>query len=117
MEVLSVLWQRGASTVREIHVILNAHKPTGYTTVLKVLQVMTEKGLVERDESNRAHVYRAKIEKEATERHFVKDLLEKVFGGSAAQLVMRVLESKASDAEEIAAVRKVIEEAERSVKK
>ncbi len=81
-----------------------------------MLQNMTEKGLVERDESNRAHVYRANLGREATERTFAQDLIKRVFSGSASQLIMRVLESEPSDAEELAAIRRIIEKAERRVK-
>lgn len=117
MEILSVLWKRRSATVREIHDDLNVQKPTAYTTTLKIMQIMTEKGLIERDETNRAHVYQAKLEREATQRTFARDLLQRVFGGSASQLVLRVLESKPSNAEELAAIRQLIDEAEKRVKK
>ncbi len=116
MEILVILWKREAATVREIHELLNVNKPTTYTTTLKILQIMTEKGLVERDVSNRAHVYRAKLGREITERTFAQDLIRRVFSGSATQLIMRVLESEPSDAEELAAIRRIIEKAERKVK-
>ena len=117
MEILAVLWRRGAATVREIHEIISAEKPSAYTTTLKLLQIMTGKGLVEREEAGRAHVYRAKLKRETTQRKFTEDLLNRVFGGSAAQLVMRVLESKPADAEELAEIRQMIDKAERSAKK
>jgi predicted transcriptional regulator len=112
LEILGVLWQRDAATVREVHEVLNAIKPTGYTTVLKTLQIMTEKNLVERDEEARAHVYRARIEREATQRKFAEDLLKRVFGGSASQLVMRVLETKPASDEELNEIRRMIDAAE-----
>ena len=112
LKILAVLWKHKAATVREIHEEINLKKPTTYTTTLKTLQVMDEKGLVERDKTNRAHVYRAKLEREATERTFAQDLLQRVFGGSAPQLIMRVLEAKPSDAEELAVIRRMIDEAE-----
>jgi BlaI family transcriptional regulator, penicillinase repressor len=114
IEILAILWKHGVATVREIHEEINRHRQTAYTTTLKMLQIMTEKGLVGRDETNRAHVYRARLEREATERTFARELLQKVFGGSASQLVMRVLESKPSDERELAEIRKIIERAERS---
>jgi predicted transcriptional regulator len=113
LEILSILWQRDAATVREVHEILNSRKPTVYTTVLKTLQIMTEKELVERDVTDRAHVYRAKIEQAATERRFTEDLLQRVFGGSASQLVMRVLETKPASEDELSAIRRMLDEAER----
>ncbi len=116
LEILSILWQQKAATVRDVHEILNANKPTVYTTVLKTLQIMTEKGLVERDESSKAHVYRAAIEQDTTERRFAEDLLRRVFGGSAKQLVMRVLEMKPASEEELAEIRQLLDEAERSAK-
>lgn len=116
MQILVVLWEKKAATVREIHELLNVGKPTAYTTTLKMLQNMTEKDLVERDDSNRAHVYRAKLGRETTERTFARDLIKRVFGGSASQLIIRVLESEPSDAEELAAIRQMIEKAERKVK-
>ena len=116
MEILVILWKHDAATVRQIHELLNVHKPTTYTTTLKMLQNMTEKGLVERDESNRAHVYRAKLGREITERTFAQDLIKRVFSGSASQLIIRVLESEPSDSEELAAIRRMIEKAERRAK-
>jgi predicted transcriptional regulator len=113
LEILAVLWQRGAATVREVYEVLNTAKPTGYTTVLKMLQIMTEKGLVEPDKSSRAHVYRALLEQAATQKRFAADLLNKLFGGSASQLVMRVLETEAASKDELAEIRQMLDEAER----
>ncbi|MBA2735833.1 MAG: BlaI/MecI/CopY family transcriptional regulator, partial [Pyrinomonadaceae bacterium] len=87
LEILAVLWERDAATVKEVHEILNLNKPTTYTTVLKFLQIMTEKGLVERDDSSKAHVYRAKQPQNETQKNLVADLLEKAFRGSALRLV------------------------------
>src|SRR5689334_24358155 len=84
LEILRVLWQRGASTVREVQEALNESKPTGYTTVLKMLQIMIEKGLVRRDEGQRAHVYEARLAQHQTQRQLVGDLLNRVFDGSAS---------------------------------
>src|SRR5579872_4545438 len=88
LAILRVLWQRGPSTVRQVHGALNAVKKTGYTTVLKFLQIMTEKGLVNRDESPYAHVYQAGIPQEETQRTLVTDLLDRAFEGSMSGLVM-----------------------------
>ncbi|MCA1624104.1 MAG: BlaI/MecI/CopY family transcriptional regulator [Acidobacteria bacterium] len=117
LEILSHLWKHGPATVREIHDEIKLRKPTAYTTTLKILQNMDDKGLVKRDKTNRAHVYRAKLERETTQRNFANDLLQKVFGGSAEELILRVLESKSSDAEELAAIRRIIDEAEKEAGK
>jgi len=112
LEILRILWERGASTVREVHEVLDERHPTGYTTVLKLLQIMTEKGLVARDETQRAHVYRARIPREDTERQLVGDLLDRAFAGSAASLVMRALSSKRTSPEDLARIRKHLDEIE-----
>jgi predicted transcriptional regulator len=112
LEILRILWERGASTVREVHGVLDERHPTGYTTVLKLLQIMTEKGLVARDETQRAHVYRARIPREDTERQLVGDLLDRAFAGSAASLVMRALSSKRISPEDLARIRKHLDEIE-----
>jgi BlaI family penicillinase repressor len=112
LEILRVLWERGASTVRQVHETLEARRPAGYTTALKLLQIMTEKGLVRRDESERAHVYEARVPREETERQLVGDLLEKAFSGSASALVMRALSSKKTSPEELARIRRLLDEME-----
>lgn len=113
LEILDMLWQRGEATVRELHEDLSATKPTAYTTVLKLLQIMDEKGLVERDKNAKAHVYRAKQPQDETQKSLVSDLLEKAFRGSALKLVQHVLETKPASAEELAEIRKLINEAEK----
>lgn len=112
LEILAVLWEKGSATVREVHEILNASKPTAYTTVLKFLQIMNEKGLVERDSTNKAHIYRAALSQEQTQKTLVGELLEKAFRGSALKLVQHVLETKPASAEELAEIRQMINEAE-----
>jgi BlaI family transcriptional regulator, penicillinase repressor len=99
LEVLQVIWQRGASTVRDIHDALKATHSTGYTTVLKIMQIMFEKGLLERDVSSRAHVYSTLVSQEDTQGEFVKELVSRVFAGSTSQLVVRALDGKSSQAE------------------
>lgn len=114
LEILDVLWQSGAATVREVFEILSARsKTTGYTTVLKLMQIMHEKGLVERDDSAKAHVYRARLSQDETQKSLVADLLEKAFRGSALKLVQHVLETKPASAEELAEIRHMIAEAEK----
>ncbi len=115
LEILAVLWKRETATVREVFDVLNERKPTGYTTVLKMLQLMDEKGLVERDRANRAHVYRAKIKQNETGRQMLSDVLQKVFGGSALKLVQQVLETKTTTAEDLREIRRMIREAEKKV--
>ncbi|HEV2705132.1 MAG TPA: BlaI/MecI/CopY family transcriptional regulator [Pyrinomonadaceae bacterium] len=116
LEILKVLWQRGASTVREVHDVLNESRPTGYTTVLKLMQIMSEKGLVSRDEGQRAHVYEARLAQEQTERQMVGDLLERVFDGSASKLVMQALATKKTSARELTAIRQLLSEFEEEAK-
>ena len=106
LQVLAVLWKAGEATVREVHEAL-AHA-TGYTTTLKVLQVMAQKGLVERDESNRSHVYRAKVREEPTRRKLVRELADRAFAGSATQLALAALSSRRASAEELAEVRELL---------
>jgi predicted transcriptional regulator len=113
LEILSVLWENGQATVREVFETLNKQRPTMYTTVLKMLQIMNEKGLVKRDEHNKAHIYTAAIPKNETQKNLVADLLEKVFRGSAAQLVQHVLEATPTSPEELKEIRKMIRQAEK----
>jgi len=112
LEILRVLWQRGASTVRQVQEALERRRETGYTTVLKLLQIMGEKGLVRRDERERAHVYRARAPRERTEKQLVGDLLERAFGGEASRLVMRALSAKKASREELERVRRFLNELE-----
>src|ERR1041384_4709779 len=100
LEILSVLWEHGNTTVKEVHEVIGKQKPTLYTTVLKHLQIMQEKGLVARDEHGKAHIYRALVAKNETQKNLVTDMLERVFRGSAAQLVQHVLEAKPASHEE-----------------
>jgi predicted transcriptional regulator len=117
LQILRVLWDRGASTVREVQHELNATKPTGYTTVLKTLQIMTEKGLVRRNEKERAHVYEAQFAQHLTQRQMVSDLLNRVFDGSASNLLLHALASKKSASrDELAQIRQILDELERGEK-
>ena len=109
LAILRILWDRGPSTVRQVHEILAGDRPAGYTTALKLLQIMTEKGLVERDERDRTHIYRARLSEELTQRQLVRDLLERAFGGSSGKLVMQALATKRASAEELRDIRKAID--------
>jgi predicted transcriptional regulator len=114
LEILRVLWQRGASTVREVQEALSQTKLSGYTTVLKMLQIMTEKGLVRRDEKQRAHVYEARLAQHQTQRQLVGDLLNRVFDGSASSLVIHALATKKSATpEELSEIREILDKFER----
>ena len=109
LELLGILWERGPVTVRELFEAVNLGRPVVYTGVLKLLQIMTEKGLVERDERGRAHVYRAAVSQADTERRFLEELSEKLFAGSAAQLALRALQLEKASEEELEAIRQLIE--------
>ena len=109
LAILRVLWDRGPSTVRQVHDVLSTDRPAAYTTALKLLQIMTEKGLVERDERDRTHIYRARLSEEVTQRQLVRDLLERAFGGSSGKLVMQALATKRASAEELRDIRKAID--------
>ena len=112
LAILKVLWEKGPRSVREIQGILNETKETGYTTVLKMLQIMTEKGLVERDETVRPQIYRAKHSQEQTQRHLLTDLLDRAFGGSVKALVMQALAGKKSSAKDLDAIEKLLDRIE-----
>jgi predicted transcriptional regulator len=116
LAILRVLWQRGPSTVRQVHEALNATKRTGYTTVLKFMQLMKEKGLVSRDEAPYAHVYQARLPKEQTQRTLVADLLDRAFEGSTSGLVLRALSTRKASPEELSEIRKILKDYERGAK-
>ena len=109
LAILRILWDRGPSTVRQVHDVLALERQAAYTTALKLLQIMTEKGLVERDERDRTHIYRARLSQETTQRQLVRDLVDRAFGGSASQLVMQALATKRASAEELRDIRKAID--------
>jgi BlaI family transcriptional regulator, penicillinase repressor len=109
LAILRVLWERGPSTVRQVHDVLNLERPTAYTTALKLLQIMTEKGLVRRDDSDRTHIFQARLSQEQTQRQLVRDLLDRAFGGSASKLVMQALAARRATPEELGEIQKLIE--------
>jgi predicted transcriptional regulator len=109
LELLQILWQKEPATVREIHDALNEEKRAGYTTVLKLLQIMTIKGLVVRDEAARAHVYRTAFTQDAMQSRLLKDLSNRLFAGSAAQLAMHALSMGPASADELVAIRALLE--------
>lgn len=100
LEILQILWSKGVATVREVHEELAATKDVGYTTTLKLMQIMHEKGLVKRDDSMRTHIYQAAVNKERTQKHLLGKMIDNLFGGSPTQLVIQALgEHKASPEE------------------
>jgi len=113
LEILRVLWARGASTVREVHEALSEKKSLGYTSVLKLLQIMTAKGTVRRNETHRAHVYKACLPAEQTKRQIAGDVLQRVFEGSASQLMMHALAGRKASAEEINELRRLLSQYEK----
>jgi predicted transcriptional regulator len=116
LAILRVLWERGPSTVRDVTDALQAARGTGYTTALKLMQIMTDKGLVRRDDSKRTHVYVAVAPAEETQQQLVGDLLERAFGGSAQQLVLQALSSKKASKAELAEIRKLLDQMEKKAK-
>src|SRR6476620_9464455 len=111
LAILRVLWNRGACTVRQVHEALSRERPAAYTTALKMLQIMTEKGLVRRDETDRTHVYQPKLTEEQTQRQLVRDLVDRAFGGSATKLVMQALASRRASPDELREIRRAIDSA------
>ncbi|MGD8500754.1 MAG: BlaI/MecI/CopY family transcriptional regulator [Phycisphaerales bacterium] len=110
--ILGILWNRGPSTVREVNEAMNKDGDTGYTTTLKLMQIMAEKGILVRDESQFKHVYKPALSEERTQRQLVSDLIEKAFSGSAEKLVMRALSARKVSAKELARIRKILDEFE-----
>jgi BlaI family transcriptional regulator, penicillinase repressor len=108
LELLRIIWPMNRATVRELHEILSQERDIGYTTILKTLQIMTEKGLVKREELGKAHVYRAARSEKETKRQFLGDLSQKLFSGSAAQLVMHALSIQHVKTEELEEIKKLI---------
>ena len=109
LELLRILWETEPATVREIYDRFNEDRPSGYTTVLKLLQIMTTKGLVVRDEANRAHVYRAAISQDAMQSKILKDLSMRLFSGSAAQLALHALAMEPANQNELEEIRMLID--------
>lgn len=116
-EILTILWEHGPATVRQVHDLLSETKPSQYTTTLKLLQIMAKKGLVERDESERSHVYRAAAGREEVQRQMAGQLLNRVFGGSARNLLLGALSAKRATRKELAELRELIDEHEKGRKR
>jgi len=112
LSILRVLWERGPSTVRQVHDVLSADREFAYTTTLKLLQLMTEKGVAMREEHGRVHLYRAAVAQEETQRHLIRDLVDRAFGGSPSRLVMQALAATPASAEELREIRRLLKEHE-----
>ena len=110
LEILQILWQKKSATVREVHEILEKTKPVGYTSTLKLMQIMHEKDLVERDTSSRTHIYSPLLNQEKTQKQLVKKMVESVFNGSAANLVMQALGNHKTNAEEIEEIKNFLDQ-------
>jgi predicted transcriptional regulator len=116
LAILRVLWEKGPGSVREIQARLSATRETGYTTALKMLQIMTEKGLVERDETVRPQIYRARYSQEKTQKQLLQDLVQRAFGGSVKALVMQAISTKKSSPEDLEAIEKLLDRFEGGTK-
>ena len=110
LEILQILWEKGACTVRDVHEVLEQNKNAGYTTTLKLMQIMLEKGLVERDASSKTHIYKAVASQQKTEQHLVNKMIDNVFNGSAARLVMQALGNHQASKDELDAIKKYLDE-------
>jgi predicted transcriptional regulator len=112
LAILAVLWETGPSTVREVHEALHADAETGYTTTLKLMQIMVEKGLLQRHDAGRRHIYKPAVSQERTQKQVVRDVLDRVFAGSAEKLVLRALSAKKVSSTELKRIRRMLDEME-----
>lgn len=110
LEILQILWEKGDCSVRDVHEILEKNKDAGYTTTLKLMQIMLEKGLVARDTSAKTHIYRALVNQEKTQQQLVNKMIDNVFNGSAARLVMQALGNHTASKDEINSIKKYLDE-------
>ncbi|CAL1517362.1 BlaI/MecI/CopY family transcriptional regulator [Chitinophaga sp. MM2321] len=117
LEILSILWEKGASTVREVHEILSETKEAGYTTTLKLMQIMHEKDLLQRDTSSKTHIYTAAVSQQKTQQQLLNKMIDTVFGGSASQLVMQALGHHHSSDEELEKIREYLSAMEKQQKR
>jgi BlaI family penicillinase repressor len=110
MEILQILWQKESCTVRDVHEILEKNKDAGYTTTLKLMQIMLEKGLVDRDTSSKTHIYRPLVNQQKTQQHLVRKMIDNVFNGSASRMVMQALGNHNASQDEIESIKKYLDE-------
>lgn len=108
LEILQVLWEKEPTTVRDVHETLAAIKDAGYTTTLKLMQIMHEKGLVTRDDSNKTHIYKSNVSKEKTQQHLVGKMITNLFGGSSTQMVMQALGNKKPSQKELEEIQNLL---------
>jgi BlaI family transcriptional regulator, penicillinase repressor len=109
LEILQILWKKGMASVREVHEELLQTKEAGYTTTLKLMQIMHEKGLVKRDDSIKTHIYQAAVSKEKTQKHLLNKMIDSLFGGSSGELVMQALGNHKASAEELEEIQKILD--------
>jgi predicted transcriptional regulator len=109
LEILQILWKKGNASVREVHEELLITKEAGYTTTLKLMQIMHEKGLVKRDDSIKTHIYQAAVSKEKTQKHLLNKMIDTLFGGSSGELVMQALGNHKASAEELEVIQKILD--------
>lgn len=114
LAILRVLWERGPATVRQVHEAMAGERETGYTTTLKLMQIMAEKGLVRRNESARTHIYEAGVSRDRTQRQLVTDLIDRAFGGSAAALVLQALSAQPTSEADLGEIRRLIDDSRRA---
>ncbi len=112
LDILRILWQHGPSTVRDVYALMSKDRDMAYTTTLKMLQIMTEKGLVDREEAGKAHIYRARQTEERTQRSMVGEFMDRAFGGAVQKLVMQALTARKTSPEELAEIRRLLDELE-----
>lgn len=112
LEILKILWEKGPSTVRAVHEIIEQTKASGYTTTLKLMQIMYEKKLVDRDSSSKVHIYTAQVSRDNTRKHFIDKMVENVFNGNTMQMVMQALGNHKANASELEAIRKYLDQIE-----
>ncbi len=117
LEILNILWAKGPSTVREVHEVLEQSKEAGYTTTLKLMQIMHEKGMLKRDTSSKTHVYEAIVSQQQTQGQILKRMIDTVFNGSATQMVMQALGNHKANAEELEQIKKYLEQMEQNKNK
>lgn len=113
LEILNILWEKGPSTVRDIHAELEKSKDAGYTTTLKLMQIMHDKGILKRDTASKSHVYTANVSQEKTQGQLLKRMIDNVFNGSASQLVMQALGNHKADKKELDEIRKYLDDLEK----
>ena len=110
LEILQIMWEKGECTVRDVHEILEKNKDAGYTTTLKLMQIMHEKGLVSRDTSSKTHIYKPLVNQQKTQQHLVNKMIDNVFNGSAARLVMQALGNRSASKDEIDSIKKYLDQ-------